>query len=78
MKKMQAEPAYPRSLSEKDMEQIFEKVLTEPMDKEWDDKLQKYLNMMIHSKDKESIEIATKALSKLMKEKDKKFIQRLL
>ena len=46
------------------------------MGKEWDDKLQKYLHKMIYSKDRESIENATRALSKLMKEKEKS-IQRV-
>ena len=55
------------------MEEILEQESMKVMGKEWDDKLKKYLNMMLHSENRESIETATRALSKLMYEKEKKY-----
>ena len=72
-RKTQEELGWPKSLLKKDLEEILTTILGEPMGKEWDDKLQKYLHKMIYSKDRESIENATRALSKLMKEKEKKY-----
>ena len=68
-KKVQEKPGYPRSLTQKEMEELMEPL--PDMGKEWDDKLKKYLNMMLYSEDRESIEIATRALSKLIDEKEK-------
>ena len=72
-RKTQEEPRYPRSLTQKEMEEILEEESMKVMGKEWDDKLKKYLNMMLHSENRELIEIATRALSKLMDEKERKY-----
>jgi hypothetical protein len=45
----------------------------EGMGKEWEGKLEKYLDMMLYSKDKESQDVASKALKKLMDEKERKY-----
>tara|TARA_B110000008_G_C16690307_1_gene452415 strand:- start:233 stop:589 length:357 start_codon:yes stop_codon:yes gene_type:complete len=73
MKNKTQEQGYPKSLTQEEMGEILEEGFTKVMGKEWDDKLKKYLNMMLHSEDRESIEIATRALSKLMDEKEKKY-----
>ena len=76
-KKKQEELGYTRSLTQKGLEEEFMEILQdmekEDMGKEWEDKLDKYLDMMLHSKDKESQDEAQKALKKLMDEKEKKY-----
>ena len=37
-KKMQEDPGYPRSLTQKEMEEILEEGFTKVMEKKWDDK----------------------------------------
>ncbi len=69
-KKTEKKPGYPKSLTQKEEEEVMD--LSPDMGKEWDDNLKKYLNMMLYSDDKESIETATRALSRLLDEKEKK------
>ena len=62
--------------TQKELEEFFEEIINNEVDmgKEWDKQLQKYRNMLLYSKDKESIEKATDKLAslfELLKKKEK-------